>query len=683
MKRNYFAFLFLTLLYLLADPAYGQRMLGARRFDFDDNAGNHIFMTNSLGSIGINNSLTLPNSCALLDLSSLTKGFLVPRMNALQEASVCSGTPPEGLIVYNTTTHSLDIYNGTLWGSASGWSLLGNGGTNPVVNFLGTTDAQDLVLRTNNLERMRIGSNGNIGIGTSNVTEPLFVSRALTPNGVTSLGAIDGQFSYAPTASGFANVYGIRSIMTAKNTFADIGIVAGYSGFAVVDPSATAPNTRMIGATGIVDQFSSTSAVTTSQSVYGELFANTGMVTDGDLLSGLTFISNPAVITNSRGLHVHDAVSLGGGTITNLIGVDIDQLTLGGTNTAFRYNHPTQPILMKGNGDVQIGALASGFNAGLIVSRTSAITAGAAVANEAQIVVQPPSASSALYLGTYSHADAANAVSLGSSSLYGLWGGAELYATATAPLGNARGVLGELFYQTNQPLTDGAAFNADLDIEGTGTIFTLSGLRDAFQNTSTATITNLKLLNVLSLLSNAGTITNTYGLYIGDITLGTQTNTPYSIFASDPNAWSFMDGRSGFGSFFGGGPVPASTPVTTVDISGSLGIRFINLVYAWGGGAVTLNTNAQEGFINVNPTGAGTIVSFNNPANGRIMIVHKVGGSAQLTFSNEDPGEATPGNRIHCMSGANVVINGEALITFIYEGAGGLNRWLIQSISQF
>jgi hypothetical protein len=38
------------------------------------------------------------------------------------------------------------------------------------VNFLGTTDAQPLVIRTNNVERVRVTANGNVGIGTTNPT---------------------------------------------------------------------------------------------------------------------------------------------------------------------------------------------------------------------------------------------------------------------------------------------------------------------------------------------------------------------------------------------------------------------------------------------------------------------------------------------------------------------------------
>lgn len=41
-------------------------------------------------------------------------------------------------------------------GGGSGWSLTGNAGTTPGTNFVGTTDAQDLVFKTNSFERFRI-----------------------------------------------------------------------------------------------------------------------------------------------------------------------------------------------------------------------------------------------------------------------------------------------------------------------------------------------------------------------------------------------------------------------------------------------------------------------------------------------------------------------------------------------
>ena len=49
---------------------------------------------------------------------------------------------------------------------ATGWTILGNAGTNAGTNFAGTTDAVDYVIRTNNTEKMRVQSGGNVGIGT-------------------------------------------------------------------------------------------------------------------------------------------------------------------------------------------------------------------------------------------------------------------------------------------------------------------------------------------------------------------------------------------------------------------------------------------------------------------------------------------------------------------------------------
>ena len=56
----------------------------------------------------------------------------------------------------------------TLTSSAQSWSLLGNTGTAPGTNFLGTKDSRALAFRTNNVERMRMLPTGNVGIGTTN-----------------------------------------------------------------------------------------------------------------------------------------------------------------------------------------------------------------------------------------------------------------------------------------------------------------------------------------------------------------------------------------------------------------------------------------------------------------------------------------------------------------------------------
>jgi len=58
------------------------------------------------------------------------------------------------------------------------WKILGNAGTLAGTNFVGTTDAQALVLKTNNTEWMRILSGGNVGIGTAAPAAKLEVDGA-------------------------------------------------------------------------------------------------------------------------------------------------------------------------------------------------------------------------------------------------------------------------------------------------------------------------------------------------------------------------------------------------------------------------------------------------------------------------------------------------------------------------
>jgi hypothetical protein len=60
--------------------------------------------------------------------------------------------------------------------ASKNWLLTGNAGTNPNVDFLGTKDNRPLVLKTVGLERLRVGTNGDIGIGTTSPDAPLNLS---------------------------------------------------------------------------------------------------------------------------------------------------------------------------------------------------------------------------------------------------------------------------------------------------------------------------------------------------------------------------------------------------------------------------------------------------------------------------------------------------------------------------
>ncbi|MCR4033584.1 MULTISPECIES: hypothetical protein [Flavobacterium] len=142
------------------------------------------------------------NKNAVLDLNTTdgtnTKGLLLPKvaLTALNNAFPLS-IHTAGMHVYNTATAGTgdtavvpgEYYNdGTKWLQLqnNGWELTTNSGTNPSNHFAGTTDATDLVVRTNNTERMRVNSAGKILINTSTVPTGGTNAKVAIDNGTTS-----------------------------------------------------------------------------------------------------------------------------------------------------------------------------------------------------------------------------------------------------------------------------------------------------------------------------------------------------------------------------------------------------------------------------------------------------------------------------------------------------------------
>ncbi|HET6400477.1 MAG TPA: hypothetical protein VFH95_03675 [Candidatus Kapabacteria bacterium] len=136
------------------------------------------------GNVGI--GTTAPDASALLDLTSTSRGLLIPRMTEAQKLAISS--PATGLLVYETdvstalsapyagTAPTFWYFNGTAWVPflGGGWLLLGNSGTSASTNFIGTTDSTDWVIRTNNLEHVRVYAGGNVGLtNTNNTAEEL------------------------------------------------------------------------------------------------------------------------------------------------------------------------------------------------------------------------------------------------------------------------------------------------------------------------------------------------------------------------------------------------------------------------------------------------------------------------------------------------------------------------------
>jgi len=96
--------------------------------------------------VAINTSGSNPDASAMLDISSVSKGLLLPRMTIMQRLSIVN--PAIGLLVYDTNSGSFWVYDGSVWNNlattANSWSLGGNAATNSGTHYIGTSDAMDL-----------------------------------------------------------------------------------------------------------------------------------------------------------------------------------------------------------------------------------------------------------------------------------------------------------------------------------------------------------------------------------------------------------------------------------------------------------------------------------------------------------------------------------------------------------
>lgn len=111
---------------------------------------------------------------AILELSSLKQGLLLPRLTDFTAINTAIGTDAvDGMIVYLNSAIATDngVYmrKAGAWvkiasaaDAAANWGITGNAGTNPTTNYIGTSDAQNLSIRANATEAINVQTNGKV-----------------------------------------------------------------------------------------------------------------------------------------------------------------------------------------------------------------------------------------------------------------------------------------------------------------------------------------------------------------------------------------------------------------------------------------------------------------------------------------------------------------------------------------
>jgi hypothetical protein len=184
-------------------------------------------------------------------------------------------------------------------GSSTGWALTGNTGLNDPAapatygtstfaageNFIGTTDAQDVVFGTNLAERMRIKqTTGNVGIGTATPTELFQVYKSANAD----KSAIYSYVNQTTTAADYQN----RAVLgMAKGGNSNWGYAVGVAG--VADQAGSYFSTGVYAALGT----SAPSSIQYDQALYAD-GANLGSA--GIFMTGNVGIGNALPVTTSE-----------------------------------------------------------------------------------------------------------------------------------------------------------------------------------------------------------------------------------------------------------------------------------------------------------------------------------------------------------------------------------------------
>ena len=285
------------------------------------------------------------------------------------------------------------------------WSTLGNSGTNPAINFIGTTDAQPLLIKVNNLQA------GYISLNTPFATA--FGYKALMNNTATGIGnAAFGYLALSSNTTGYNNLAAGDSTLSNNTT--------GYHNVAAGCASLYA-NTTGLGNTAI--------GYATLQNNVSTLGINTA-VGDYAITSNTSGNRNAALGASALRYNTSgsDNVAVGAFSVNGTSGsfnVGVGSYTLGNAtssnNTAVGYNAFNTGSI--GSNNTAVGAATTnsgngnnniviGYSADVKGSNNTVIGANAGIGTNTY--------SNATVIGYNATAGASNTVILGSGASVGI-----------------------------------------------------------------------------------------------------------------------------------------------------------------------------------------------------------------------------------------------------------------------
>jgi len=296
-------------------------------------------------NIAINGTGSLPDTSAMLDVSSVNKGFLAPRMTTTQQNAI--PLPAKGLLIYNTTDNGFRVNTGTpaspLWlalaaGNGSITHALsyannvltntinGVGSSVNIINSVSNSSSNNVLSTTVNgitgsgvpiVNAVNNTSSGNSIFtqinGVSGGSVPIVNSNALSLNGTSLTSTVNGFSSAALNLSSLVASATTNTLSSSTNTMTN--------------------TTNGVTATAaIVNSISNTSATNTlTTRVNGVQATGVNIINNNTLTSAANIItSNINGITSTAPAINTNAITLSGATLTSTV----NGIASGGLNLA-------------------------------------------------------------------------------------------------------------------------------------------------------------------------------------------------------------------------------------------------------------------------------------------------------------------------------------------------------------
>ncbi len=248
--------------------------------------------------------------------------------------------------------------------SSNAWSLIGNASTNPSTNFLGTTDAQPLLIKTNGTQVGRfdqnsfalgigstinnstqsyaIGTNANVGFNHTNAYA-IGSGAAVNTNNSYAIGdsaVANGSNSFAMGNNAAAN--NMNSLAIGPNAYTAYSITdaiaigdnatANLSNSIAIGSNSTAANKTVANAASAIAI--GTTAVTNSAS---SIALGTGATVSFNLTPAIA-IGNAATVNGNSGIAIGNGASVGFVSNAMALGVGASVTSTAINSTALGYN---------------------------------------------------------------------------------------------------------------------------------------------------------------------------------------------------------------------------------------------------------------------------------------------------------------------------------------------------------